>query len=84
MLINLERKAGASGFSLALALGAGECKLCEDCVIKDGEKQCLKPGSSRPSMEGMGIDVLQTYQRAGLTMEFKEGEITIAGLILID
>jgi predicted metal-binding protein len=84
MLINLERKAFASGFSLALALGAGECKLCEDCVVKDGEKQCRKPGSSRPSMEGMGIDVLQTCQSAGLAMYFKEGEITIAGMLLID
>jgi predicted metal-binding protein len=84
MLVSLERKAFASGFPLALALGAGECKLCEDCVVIKGEKQCRKPGSSRPSMEGMGIDVLQTCQSAGLAMEFKEGEITIVGMLLID
>jgi predicted metal-binding protein len=84
MLISLERKAFSSGFPLALALGAGECKLCEDCVVKDGAKQCRKPGSSRPSMEGMGINVLQTFQRAGLAMDFIEGELTIAGLLLID
>jgi predicted metal-binding protein len=84
MLIALERKAFVSGLRLALALGAGECKLCETCVVKDGKNQCRKPGSSRPSMEGMGIDVLQTCQAAGLAMDFKEGELTIAGLLLID
>lgn len=83
-LITLERKAFVSGFPLALALGAGECKLCETCIVKDGINQCRKPGTSRPSMEGMGIDVLQTYQLAGLAMDFKEGELTIAGLLLID
>lgn len=84
MLISLERKAFVSEFPLALALGAGECKLCETCVIKDGKDQCRKPGASRPSMEGMGIDVLQTCRSAGLNMDFKEGELTIAGLLLID
>ncbi|PKM78053.1 MAG: hypothetical protein CVU90_04890 [Firmicutes bacterium HGW-Firmicutes-15] len=84
MLISLERKAFASGFPLALALGAGECKLCEDCIVKHGKTQCPKPGSSRPSMEGMGIDVLQTCKSAGLAMHFKEGELTLAGLLLID
>ncbi len=84
MLIGLERKAFILGFPLALALGAGECKLCENCVAKSGTTQCLKPGTSRPSMEGMGINVLQTYRRAGLAIDFIEGEITIAGLLLID
>jgi len=84
LLISLERKAFGSGFRLALALGAGECKLCENCIVKEGGNQCRKPGASRPSMEGMGIDVLQTFQSAGLTMDFKEGELTIAGLLLID
>jgi predicted metal-binding protein len=83
-LISLERKAFNSGFRLALALGAGECKLCENCIVKEGGSQCRKPGASRPSMEGMGIDVLQTFQAAGLAMDFKEGELTIAGLLLID
>lgn len=84
MLVDLERKAFASGFRLALALGAGECKLCENCVVQEGKKQCRRPGESRPSMEGMGIDVLQTFRNAGLPMDFLEGELTLAGLILID
>jgi predicted metal-binding protein len=84
MLVDLERKAFASGFHLALALGAGECKLCQDCVIIDGENQCRQPGAPRPSMEGMGIDVIQTFHNAGLAMDFQAGELTVAGLLLID
>lgn len=84
MLVALERKAFASGFRLALALGAGECKLCQNCVVKEGIKQCLRPGDSRPSMEGMGIDVLQTFRNAGLSLDFQQGELTLAGLLLID
>lgn len=84
MLVDLERKAFASGFHLALALGAGECKLCESCVINDGENQCRKPGAPRPSMEGMGIDVIHTFSNAGLPLDFQEGDLTVAGLLLID
>jgi predicted metal-binding protein len=83
-LISLERNAFASGFRLALALGAGECKICETCIVKEGGNQCRKPGDSRPSMEGMGIDVLQTFQSAGLSLDFQKGELTVAGLLLID
>ncbi|MCX5780448.1 MAG: DUF2284 domain-containing protein [Firmicutes bacterium] len=83
-LIDLERKAFASGFHLALALGAGECKLCNECVVFAGENQCRKPGASRPSMEGMGIDVIQTFRRAGLSLDFKAGQLTVAGLLLVD
>ena len=84
MLVELERKAFAAGFHLALALGAGECKLCPECVISDGETLCRKPGASRPSMEGMGIDVIQTFRTAGLSMDFRPGHLTVAGLLLIN
>lgn len=84
MMIQLEKQAFCLGFPLALAMGAGECKLCNTCVIKDGSTRCCQPGDSRPSMEGMGINVLQTFNSAGISMEFKTGEITIAGLLLIN
>ncbi len=84
MLIKLERKAFTLGFRLVLAFGAGECKLCATCVARDGHNQCPKPGLSRPSMEGMGINVLKTCQSAGLPLDFIESELTVAGLLLID
>lgn len=84
MLVSLERIAFNSGFRLSMALGAGECKICPTCIIQEGEGHCLNPGAARPSMEGMGIDVINTFRSAGLPMDFKSNELTVAGLLLID
>ena len=84
MAVALEREAFADGFRLAMALGAGECKLCPACSIQNGIQHCISPGAARPSMEGMGIDVIRTFQNAGLPMDFKTDQLTVAGLLLID
>lgn len=84
MIVDLERKAFAGGFRLAMALGAGECKLCDTCVINKANNKCIHPGAARPSMEGMGIDVLKTFNSAGLAMDFKADQLTVAGLLLVD
>lgn len=84
MAVTLERKAFSEGFRLAMALGAGECKLCAACVIQNGDNMCCHPGDARPSMEGMGIDVGKTFAAAGLTLEFRTDQLTIAGVLLID
>lgn len=84
MLVALERNAFNAGFRLAMALGAGECKICSTCAIQNGDQHCLNPGSARPSMEGMGIDVIRTFRLAGLPMDFLSGELTVAGLLLVD
>lgn len=84
MLVSLERDAFNSGFRLAMALGAGECKICPTCIIQEGEEHCLNPGAARPSMEGMGIDVIKTFRAAGLPMDFIPDALTVAGLLLID
>ncbi|NLN86246.1 MAG: DUF2284 domain-containing protein [Syntrophomonadaceae bacterium] len=84
MAVALERKAFSDGFRLAMALGAGECKLCDNCVIQNGERNCVHPGTARPSMEGMGIDVVRTFAAAGLDLDFTTAQLTVAGILLID
>jgi len=84
MAVSLERKAFSDGFRLAMALGAGECKLCENCVIQKGERNCINPGTARPSMEGMGINVVRTFAAAGLELVFTTARLTVAGILLID
>jgi predicted metal-binding protein len=84
MAVSLERKAFNDGFPLAMALGAGECKLCADCSIQNGDHNCINPGAARPSMEGMGIDVVKTFTNAGLALDFKTDQLTVAGLLLIN
>lgn len=85
-LVNeVEGKAMSLGFPYALGLIGGECMLCQECVGAASGKSCRRPYEARPSMEGVGIDVIKTSGRAGLPFELPpKQEIVWSGLILID
>lgn len=85
-LINeVEGRAMALGFPYALGLIGGECMLCTQCVGAGAEHGCRRPYEARPSMEGVGIDVIETSRKAGLPFEIPpKTEIVWSGLVLID
>jgi len=85
-LVNeVERKAMSLGFPYALGLIGGECMLCPECVGACSGQGCRRPFEARPSMEGVGIDVIQTSIRAGLPFDMPPKiEIVWSGLLLID
>lgn len=85
-LVNaVEGKAMSLGFPYALGLIGGECMLCAECVGQGSGKSCRRPFEARPSMEGVGIDVIRTSANAGLPFELPpKEEIVWTGLILID
>ena len=79
----LERKALYLGFPLAAGLIAGSCKLCRKCV--GPVAHCKHPLMARPSLEGMGIDVLQTAKKIGLPFDFScHNRLFWNGLLLIN
>jgi len=79
----LERKAFSSGFPLAAGLIGGSCKLCRKCVGPGNP--CRHPLMARPSMEGLGIDVIQTAKKIGFPFDFSSGHSLFwNGLVLID
>ena len=79
----LEKKAFSSGFPLAAGLIGGSCKLCRKCVGSPGP--CRHPLMARPSMEGMGIDVIQTAKKIGFPFDFSSGHrLFWNALLLID
>jgi len=84
-LVNeVELKAMSMGFPYALGLIGGECMLCAECVGVSSGESCRRPYEARPSMEGVGIDVIQTSQKAGLPFECPPTkEIVWSGLVLI-
>ncbi|GBE01234.1 hypothetical protein BMS3Bbin06_01919 [bacterium BMS3Bbin06] len=84
-LVNeLELKAMTLGFPYALGLIGGECMLCTECVGAGSAKGCRHPYEARPSMEGVGIDVIKTSLKAGLPFEIPpQKEIVWSGLVLI-
>jgi predicted metal-binding protein len=85
-LVNeVEQKAMSMGFPYALGLIGGECMLCHECAGAGSGKSCRRPFEARPSMEGVGIDVIKTSAKAGLPFELPpKQEIVWSGLILID
>jgi predicted metal-binding protein len=82
LLDALEADAFDRGYRFAAALSAGRCYICEECAR---EGPCRAPFRARPSMEAMGIDVVGTVQRAGLTANFSEAEKSaVYCLLLVD
>ncbi len=85
-LINdVEGMAMGLGFPYALGLIGGECMLCPECVGPCSDKACRHPFKARPSMEGVGIDVIKTSVNAGLPFDCPpKTEVIWTGLILVD
>ena len=81
----VEGNAMALGFPYALGLIGGECMLCYECVGVPSGQPCHRPYEARPSMEGIGIDVIKTSVKAGLPFDMPpKTEIIWTGMVLID
>jgi len=65
VITTLERDIFLAGYYKAFALGAGPCRLCTECTMKD----CRHVESARPSMESCGIDVFGTVRNNGYRIE---------------
>lgn len=72
------------GYNFAAGLSAGGCSLCDECVGVHSGLPCRHPFKARPSMEGLGIDVMATAKRAGMQLEFNHETSSWVGLILVD
>lgn len=85
-LVNeVEGRAITLGFPYALGLIGGDCMLCAKCVGQGSGTACRRPYQARPSMEGVGIDVVKTSVNAGLPFDIPpKTEIVWSGLVLID
>jgi len=83
-LVNeVETQALSLGFHYALGLIGGDCMLCPKCVGPGAG--CRRPYQARPSMEGVGIDVVKTANHAGLAFEIPpKQEVVWSGLVLVD
>lgn len=84
-LVNLAEKwALAHSFRFATGLIGGCCRLCDECAAEQNGRICRYPFKARPSMEAMGIDVVETAARARLPIHFPiVNKITWTGVLLI-
>jgi predicted metal-binding protein len=81
----IEAAAFNLGYRFAAGFSGGSCKLCDECVAKQPGESCRHPFKARPSMEAVGIDVLKTAEKAGLTATAPAMNIIVAhGMVLVD
>lgn len=62
-LLKLERDVFLSGYHKAFLLFMDSCSLCAQCT--EERNDCKQPKLSRPTPEGMGMDVYTTVRNAG-------------------
>ena len=82
--VALERELFLDGYYKALGLGAGPCRLCQECAYDEG---CRHPYEARPAMEACGIDVFATVRKHGFTVEVVKDESDpqhYFGLVLVE
>ncbi len=81
----VEAHAFKMGYYFAAGLSASECRLCPECVPPSSGRTCRHPFVARPSMEAMGIDVIETCKRAGMPVRLSSKErVRFTGLVLVD
>jgi predicted metal-binding protein len=66
-LLELERRVFIQGHHKAFMLLMGSCPICEECVER--HEDCRYPGSSRPTPEGMAVDLFATTHNVGYPLE---------------
>lgn len=66
-LLKLERAAFLAGFYKAFLLFMDECRICPECA--ELRSECKNMELSRPSPEGLGIDVFATVRKLGYPLE---------------
>ena len=84
VVVQIEKEAFFAGYYKALGMGAGPCRLCAECNLKDG---CRHREEARPSMEACGIDVFSTVRSNGFTIDTLDSDKCRAsyfGIVLIE
>jgi predicted metal-binding protein len=71
-LLELEREVFIGGNPRAFLLFLDTCRMCDECG--GARSECNQPKSSRPTPEGMGIDVFTTVQNIGYPIEVLSSE----------
>ncbi len=81
-MLALEKAAFNKGYTLAIALTAGSCALCEKCNM---EGTCLHPTMARYPEHALGVNVKKTLQNIGMSIKFPfEKHPEGIGMLLID
>jgi predicted metal-binding protein len=68
-LIELEKEVFLSGHVKAFLLFMDSCEICKNETCTKIREECIHPKLSRPTPEGMAIDVFTTVRKVGYPIE---------------
>jgi len=80
-ILQAEEVLKRQGFARVWGLIGGNCVLCEPCKAKSDEP-CAYPGRARPSLESMGINVINLLDTFDLDSTFHTDCVTWTGCVL--
>ena len=81
-MLDLEKAAFNRGYTLAFALTAGACSLCDKCTL---EGTCTHPAMARFSEHAVGVNVTKTLANIGMSVTFPfEKSPEGLGMVLIE
>lgn len=83
IMLEIEAKSTELGYKKKKTLIGGNCKLCSPCNAELGKKRCEYPDKARPSLEAVGISVINTCKTKGIDIKFKKDEVTWVGLLML-
>jgi len=85
MVEKIEAEAFKRGMRFASGFIGGSCPLCKECVQNKLLESCRHPFRARPPMEGVGIDVVETLKKVGLSLELSsQKNVLWTGLVLLE
>ena len=83
IVVDLEKAAMNTGYSLALSFVSGHCQLCEKCNTET--RICRHPELARWSEDAIGVNVKKTAANAGIMVTFPFAKNPESfGILLID
>lgn len=84
-MLAIEGTLKLNNYDKALALSMGPCSLCDTCTVVKG-KPCVYPERKRPSVEGLGIDLISTVKKykKNLPPELVGKKFPSFGLVLLE
>lgn len=83
ILLETEGKCKELNLNNTKTLIGGNCRICKLCAAALGEEKCRYPKIARPSLEAVGIDVINTCKKVGINIQFKKDEVMWVGMVLI-
>ena len=66
-LVRLEQQVFLEGYPKSFALFLDSCAICPECV--PDRANCKKPILSRPTVEGMAVDIFSTVRKLGFPID---------------